>query len=614
MRPEDARPKATLTGLLQARCLRFAGKMLSGSLVYALVYSLNSGLIPQKIMKKPLLLAFRLGFSFIASPVYASPAPRVLPAKTRAQIEALLRHPGVQSGHIGLAIVALGRATSPAQFPAAPYDTRAQPLLFERDSKKRFLPASNMKLFTAAWTLAQLGPDARFTTRIVQTEPLAMRTGSWPANTPYPGIVTLYGDGDPSLSSADLGEMASQIVAKNPGAIIVRASDTLYPSGAMNAEDGGARYPDGWTLDDALWYYGPPVSSLAVNRNQVDVTLTGAALGEPALVKSEPEAPFSIFAPVITIPKTDPRAGKLQWTRGDDQTPLGQTLSISGFLAPGETQSEGVAVPDPRAWAQSLLGSALREKGATVVNPEGFFGQKDATVLVEHPSPPLSVLLQRFLKNSDNLYGEMLLRRAAISLPREKTASDETKKTGITAADSKAAESKTSETKLIAPNLAAPGFSASPQNLQIVSTGIAARAHGAMFSWLSQNGVPTAGLRFSDGSGLSRYNLITPLATARLLGAVQKLKGGSAFYDALPIAGVDGTLKKRMKNSAAENNVRAKTGSFSVVSTLSGYVTTRDGQRLAVSILSNGIEDGDLARRWQNRVFAALANADFGAK
>ncbi len=532
-------------------------------------------------MKKSLLFALILGFT---SPLLAAPAPQSLPAKTRAQIEALLRHPGIQSAHIGLAVVALGSAKTPAQFPATHYDGYAQPLLFGRDEQKRFTPASNFKLFTAAWALQQLGPNAVFTTRVVETKPLATRPGAWPVGVPYPGIATLYGDGDPSLSSADLATLAKEIAAQKPGALIVRASEALFPKGEMNAEEGGGRYPEGWTLDDLTWYYGPPVGALALNRNQVDLTLTGAAsVGDAALVASSPEAPFPIFAPVITVQKGDPRAGELQWTRGDNASALGQTLSISGFLAPGQSQTEGVAVPDPRAWAQSVLDASLRENGVQVVEPEGFYGQKDGVVIASHDSPPFSTLLQRFLKNSDNLYGEMLLRRAAISLPADP----------LKNADG---------TPFVA-----------PKNPQISSSGMAARAHGAMFAWLKQSGVPTAGLRLSDGCGLSRYNLVTPISVARLLGAAEKIGGGAAFYSALPIAGVDGTLRNRMKGTAAEKNARAKTGSFSTVSTLSGYVTTRDGQRLAVSLLTN-FADGDLSRRFQNRVFATLAAANFSAK
>ncbi len=533
-------------------------------------------------MKKLLYLSAALGFCTHA---LAAPAPKALPAATRTQIEALLRHPDLQSAHIGLAIVALGSAKTPAQFPATHYDGHAQPLLFGQGEKKRFTPASNFKLFTAAWALQQLGPNAKFTTRIVQTRPLATRAGAWPNGVPYPNIVTLYGDGDPSLSGADLREMAGQIAATKPGALIVRASETLYPRGEMNAEEGGGRYPDGWTLDDAIWYYGPTVGALALNRNQVDVTLKGgAAPGDAAIVSSSPEAPFPIFAPVLTLEKADPRAGKLTWTRGDGTSALSPTLSISGFLAPGETQSEGVAVPSVSLWAQNVLGADLRGLGAQVVEPEGFFGQTDAVVVAAHDSPPLSQLLQRFLKSSDNLYGEMLLRRAGASLPR---------------APLKNADGT--------PYLA-------PINPQISSSGIAARAHGAMFDWLKKSGVPTTGLRLSDGCGLSRYNLLTPISIARLLGAVEGIPGGATLYDALPIAGVDGTLKNRMKGTAAEKNVHAKTGSFSTVSTLSGYVTTRDGQRLAVSLLTNYAENGDLSRRFQNRVFAVLANADFGGK
>ncbi len=366
--------------------------------------------------------------------------------------------------------------------------------------------------------------------------------------------------------------LGERVLAENAGPFIVRAAEGLYPNGVMSGEEGG-RYPEGWTLDDLLWYYGPPVAALALNRNQIDVALVGAAtVGDVAAMTADPAAPFPIFAPVVTVAATDPRAGKLKWSRGDATSPLGPTLFVEGFLAPNQRVSQGVAVPDPRGWAQGVLAGALRDKGAQVVDGEGFFGAKEAVVAAQHASPPLSFLLQRFLKNSDNLYGEMLLRRAAVGLPE-----------------------------------AAP-------SAQIASGGAAARAHGAMLQWLQKSGVPTAGVRFSDGSGLSRYNLATPISLARLLGAVEKMKDGSVIYDALPVAGVDGTLRNRMKGSAAAGNVRAKTGTFAIANTLSGYVTTRDGQRLAVSILTNGVESGELARNWQGRVFATLADADFRVK
>jgi PBP4 family serine-type D-alanyl-D-alanine carboxypeptidase len=139
-------------------------------------------------------------------------------------------------------------------------------------------------------------------------------------------------------------------------------------------------------------------------------------------------------------------------------------------------------------------------------------------------------------------------------------------------------------------------------------SGTAARGNQLLFAWLKQNGIDTSALRMTDGSGLSRYNLITPRATVQLLAAVQRLPNGDALWDALPAAGVDGTLSRRMKATPAQSNARAKTGTFSIVSTLSGYVTTRDGHRLAVSLLTNFARDGRSARQLQDDVFALLAD------
>ena len=524
-------------------------------------------------MKFPLLCAFSLG---ALCPAWAAPAPQSLPPQTRIEIERLLRHPGLQSGRVGVAIVALGQAKTPAQFPATPYDGGAQPLLFGRDETKRFTPASNFKLFTATWVLKTLGPNAVFETQVLGAPADFLAEGSWPVNEKPPLVVTLVGGGDPSLSSADLTDLARQVTApiqKEQNYFIVRAQAS--PAGdLLNAETGGRRYPDGWTLDDALWYYGPPVGGLAINRNQVDVTVTGAQAGELAVATSDPSAPFPIFSTVQTVAKDDPRAGLLQWDRGDAASPLSETLWLRGFIAAGAKATEGIAVPDPLGWAGALFAADLKAQGGQIAQINGGYTTDTASVLAVHQSKPVGVLLRQFLKTSDNLYGEMLLRRAGATLPGDAP---------------------------IPPTAGA----------QVSSTGLAARAHRDLIGWLIQNKVPTQGLRFSDGSGLSRYDTATPISIARLLGVAQKLNGGAMFYDALPIAGVDGTLKNRFKGSAAENNLRAKTGTFSITNCLSGYVTTRDGQRLAVSILTNFIEDGELARRWQGRVMATLAAASW---
>jgi serine-type D-Ala-D-Ala carboxypeptidase/endopeptidase (penicillin-binding protein 4) len=100
-------------------------------------------------------------------------------------------------------------------------------------------------------------------------------------------------------------------------------------------------------------------------------------------------------------------------------------------------------------------------------------------------------------------------------------------------------------------------------------------------------GAQPDGFAIYDGSGLSRRNLLTPETVVKVLDVMQRDTAFAVFYNSMPIAGVDGTLRNRMRATAAEGNVRAKTGTIGSVSSLSGYVTSADGERLIFSILSN---------------------------
>jgi D-alanyl-D-alanine carboxypeptidase/D-alanyl-D-alanine-endopeptidase (penicillin-binding protein 4) len=127
--------------------------------------------------------------------------------------------------------------------------------------------------------------------------------------------------------------------------------------------------------------------------------------------------------------------------------------------------------------------------------------------------------------------------------------------------------------------------------------------------FLSQFGIDTTRLLMVDGSGVSHYNLLTAEMLVQLLvGMAHRPEWFPLFYESLPIAGVDGTLANRMKGTPAERNLRAKTGSISGVSSLSGYVTTRDGEMLAFSILMQHFIGGNRAyREAQDTIGAILA-------
>ena len=103
-------------------------------------------------------------------------------------------------------------------------------------------------------------------------------------------------------------------------------------------------------------------------------------------------------------------------------------------------------------------------------------------------------------------------------------------------------------------------------------------------------GIPTDGEHLVDGSGLSRRDLIAPDTLAALLKRAFEPAGTSPFASGLPLAGVDGSLAARMKGTAAQGNLRAKTGTMSNIRSLAGYVTTRDGEHLAVVVMVNNYE------------------------
>lgn len=157
------------------------------------------------------------------------------------------------------------------------------------------------------------------------------------------------------------------------------------------------------------------------------------------------------------------------------------------------------------------------------------------TLFTEH-SVPLRDILPYFLKPSQNQIGEVLMRTIGLE------------NTGVGVADS----------------------------------GIAVAAR-QLTAW----GIPRDGYELHDGSGMARADLISPETIVRIFDRMQTSPDFESFYNALPIAGVDGTVAQRMRGTSAANNVRAKTGSLQWVRSLSGYVTDGDGDRLIFSVLAN---------------------------
>ena len=417
--------------------------------------------------------------------------------------------------------------------------------LYERNADKFFVPASNMKLFTTALALAKLGADYRFHTTLEVRGKLS-RKGK------LLGDLALVGRGDPNLSNRKFPFVKQPEQDGPPEKALMELADDAVAhglreiSGDVIADDSyfpAERYPNGWEIDDMVWSYGSAISAIVVNDNTVTLTLQpGAKPGAPTTYVIEPwTAEFTVRDDVTTVPagvKPD-----LTLTR-EPGAPL---VTIRGALPmKSEPRKLVLAIEEPAEHAAALLKRLLQERGVKVRGtararheaPAASAGAvpADPVILAEHISVPLSDALQLINKMSENLHTELLLRAAARQ----------------------------------------SGVWGTPDDLVKFPADFYAAA-----------GIAPGDVVQSDGSGLSRHDLVTPRAVVTLLQYAQKQPWVSVYESSLPVAGEDGTLSERMKNTPAAGRIHAKTGSVEHVRALSGFAETLAGRRVIFSILSN---------------------------
>lgn len=445
-------------------------------------------------------------------------------ARFAGRVESLLGAAPVDKGEWGLLVA----------------DAETGATLYEKNANDYFLPASNMKLLTTALALDTLGPEYRFRTT-VETN------GTLGPDGKLAGDLILVGRGDPNLSNRKfpfetkeefdgppekaLAELADAIAARGVKEISgdVVGDDSYFPR---------ERYPDGWEIDDMVWEYGAAISAIVVDDNTVTLTLMPGekAGGSVAAVVEPATREFVVKNEVTTIgAKEKP---DLRLTR----EPGGDTVVVSGVMPAGSAPRKLVlAIQEPALHAANLLAQLLRDRGIkldgtlrAVHEPDP--GEATKTVLAEHLSIPLKDSVKLVNKISQNLHTEVLLRTAA----RQQ------------------------------------GRWATPEDLEKFPAAFYAKA-----------GIPEGDVIQTDGSGLSRHDLVTPRAFVALLVYAQKQPWFPAYLASLPVAGADGTLNERMKEPPLAGKIYAKTGSVTHVRTLSGYAETPGGRKLIFSFLSN---------------------------
>ena len=393
-------------------------------------------------------------------------------------------------------------------------------VLYSHNAERYFIPASNTKLLTTAAALRQLGSDFKIRTSVYDEGAGGLR---------------VVGRGDPSLTDVQLRDLAQQLKRQGVQEIKQLLVDNGYFQGdAVNPH---------WEWEDVQSYYGAPVSSLILNQNAVDLTLSPQLPGQP-----------------LRMSWTDAIAGR-QWQIENDSltaeagTPtsvtvtsvLGQpVLRIKGQLAvDANPEPFGLAILDPARYflqhfRNVLALEGISVQGASVVSQGTTAGERELAAI---ESPPLSVLVSEVNQESNNLYAEVLLRTLGLSGKRSLAAN----------ASSDSAELGLNQLK----------------------------------TTLTELGVDPESYVLADGSGLSRHNLVSPEALVQTLQLMAATPQADIYRASLPTAGVTGTLRNRFRNTPAQGQLRAKTGSMSGVSSLSGYLDIPGYQPIVFSIIVN---------------------------
>jgi D-alanyl-D-alanine carboxypeptidase/D-alanyl-D-alanine-endopeptidase (penicillin-binding protein 4) len=443
--------------------------------------------------------------------------------------------------------------------------------IFEHNPQKYFNPASNAKLYTAALALERLGADYRIKTSLYS----AARPG---ASGTLKGDLIVYGRGDPTmaarLNGGDYFKGLEPLVTQFVNAGIRRIEGDLIGDESYFA---GPPFGAGWEWDDLQAYYGAEVSSLTVNDNAVDLFVKPAdRAGLPCRITTGPATSF------VTLMNRTQTAAKGADSRIIVYRPVGENIIyVSGRLSTDSSGYYGaIAVHNPAGLFVSLLREALDRRGIAVTGRTRVIDWKyrevtpfDSSRLIELgsvESMPLGDIVRETLKPSQNLWAQLLLLQVGES-------------SRFGAWFGSMPGSVGSDGALKAAQFPPPPPAANePREGTSEELGV-----GVLNDFLSQAGIKKGEVLLEEGSGLSRRDVITPQATVALLVHMRNSRWSDVYRNALPIAGVDGTLQNRMKGTLAAGNVRAKTGTLRYVYTLSGYVTTTAGERLAFSIMLN---------------------------
>lgn len=483
----------------------------------------------------------------------ASPSPTPAPIQTLGDLQMKFRQslakPELRRGSVGIKVVSLASGK----------------VVFEENAEKYFMPASNMKNFTVATAIEKLTPDFRFVTSIYA--PSAIDAAGT-----INGDLRIFGRGDISMSYRFNGDSEKSL---DGFADKIIALGVKRITGDIVGDDSyfrGFPIPGGWEWDDLQWWHGTEVSALTLNDSVIDISVKPGPQGYACSVSMKP------YNPVMRVRNLClTAAAGTQRTLSVHKELDQNILEISGTVPLNDKGYTGsISVSRPAELFAALLKQKLVEKGVTVNGNYRFEKRIDGSLpagieIGKFESLPFASIAANTMKPSQNMYTETLLW----------TLGEQARNAN-----------------------AAPGNGVPVSTADSSELGIA-----AVKKFLTEIGIAPDGVVQSDGSGLSRHDLITPEAVVQLYRYMaNQSKFSQVWRDSLTIGGVDGTLRNRFRGTRAQANVRGKTGTIDQVSALSGYVKTAAGEEFAFSMVVNGVPSNPTRVSLLDEMVVHLAN------
>ncbi|MCF7922266.1 MAG: D-alanyl-D-alanine carboxypeptidase/D-alanyl-D-alanine-endopeptidase [Candidatus Marinimicrobia bacterium] len=432
-------------------------------------------------------------------------------------------------------------------------------VIYERNSAKMFMPASNEKMYTTAAALCLLGPQYHYATDFVTN-------GNMDENGVLNGDLIIKGSGDPTWSW--------RFYEKNYDSVMVRFVDSLKLRGITeirgniigddNAfDDQSLGY--GWSWDDETYYYAAQISGLSYSENYIDYTLIpdSVTLGNPVIIESHPKTSYMNLRNDLVTVSSD---SATEWNYDRERETNNAWFEGNYRLEKGESE-EAITVHNPTLFTVHVLKERLEDAGILVSgSPVDVDDLPDSlnysatNKIFTYYSHPLSDIIAKVNRPSQNFIAETLQKTLGAEFGKE-------------------------------------GSSREGRRVQM-----------ALYDSL---GMDTRNLQIRDGSGLSRHNLVSPNTSVSLLEMMWNHPYRSYYMESFPLSGVTGTIGERTRGSSAEGNVRAKTGYIGYVRSLSGYTWTQSGEPIIFSIMVNHytIPTGKV-NHIQDRIVALLSDME----